>query len=126
MNNFEYLRSLSFDDFAKFLDSIDSDNAPWHEWIAKTYCDKCPTIRLRLPNEEWNGLCHEYAFCEFNGYCKFIEDKDFMKNPVVAVKKWLLCEHDEHPHEENKDEELTELKAMVKDLYEKFFLNDKK
>lgn len=84
MSNFNDIRFMGIDEFAKWLDRYGSiDDAPWLDWWDKNYCNKCVA-------ESING--HEYAWCELNCKCKYFQDMKDIPNSEQVIKMWLELE----------------------------------
>lgn len=101
MNNFEFIKSLSIDELAEWLDSYGSfDNSPWAKWFAEKYCDKCASIKCKYEDTEkllgftpyrfgtYNGDV-ECAYCELEGKCRFFADLADTPDNLTTIKMWL-------------------------------------
>ena len=99
MNNFEFIKSLSIDELAEWLDKYGSfDSSPWAEWFAKKYCDNCESIKCKYEDaEEQLGFSPysfhsgdvECAYCELEGKCRFFADLDEAPDNLTTIKMWL-------------------------------------
>lgn len=84
MTVFEFIKSKSIDELAKYLDEYGyHDNAPWMQWFNENYCSKCDGIL-------YNGL--EYAYCELNDDCIYLPDMIFAPYIEDIIKLWLESE----------------------------------
>ena len=87
MNNFEYIKSLSVDELAEWLDEHgEFDGAPWSIWFDKTYCSKCDPVMGKYPDSDREI---EFAWCELNDKCRFM---DFIPDAKEIIKLWLESE----------------------------------
>lgn len=86
MTVFEFLKSKSIYELAKYLDEYGShDNSPWMQWFNENYCSKCDGVLH-------NGL--EYAYCELNDECRYLPDMIFAPYIEDIIKLWLESEID--------------------------------
>lgn len=84
MNNFEYIKSLSIDELAEWLDQHDEfDGAPWYTWFDETYCSKCESVMCKYPDSDREI---PFAWCELNDECRFM---DYVPEGKEIVKLWL-------------------------------------
>ena len=91
MNNYEYLKSLTIDELADWLDKYGQfDGAPWTEWFDETYCRKCESIECTVP--AFNNRKIQCSYCELYDKCKHFPEFDHVPNLKEILKLWLLKE----------------------------------
>ena len=96
MTNFDKLKSMSIDEFAKWLEEHGMiDNTPWMNWWDNNYCDKCESIIIKADEAESSlGIKpfyneeYECAYCEMHDHCKFFPNQE---SPSISdiIKMWL-------------------------------------
>lgn len=87
MTNLEYIKSLSTDEFAAWLEQIESwDDNPWINWWNITYCKNCESEKGTLVD---SGVEIELAWCELHDKCRFFKDKDKIPDCKEIIKLWL-------------------------------------
>ena len=91
MNNFEYLKSLSLEDFAAWLDKNGQfDGSPWMSWFDNNYCKNCPAIECKIDDSRFNYkdaiLC---AYCELENKCKYFKDFEEVPDNKKIIELWL-------------------------------------
>lgn len=93
MNNFEYLKLLTVDEIADWLDKYGQfDGAPWSDWFDSTYCKKCEPITCSITEfSERKILCN---YCELEDKCKFFPDYEHAPGLKEILKLWLLTERE--------------------------------
>lgn len=101
MNNFEFIKSLSIDELAEWLDKHGNfDSSPWSDWFAKKYCDNCESIKCKYKYTEKAlgfspysyssyGGDIECAYCELENKCRFFPDLDETPDNLTTIKMWL-------------------------------------
>ena len=102
MTNFDFLRSMSIDELAEWLDEHGLfDNSPWSNWFNDKYCANCESIQCKDEKtlEEKIGIepfypGHEVdcAYCEIHKNCRFFKDQDTVPDVTDIIKMWLLEE----------------------------------
>ena len=91
MNNFEYLKSLTIDELADWLDKYGQfDGAPWSDWFDETYCRKCEPIRCIVP--EFGDRKVQCCYCELEEKCKHFPEFEYTPGLKEILKLWLLKE----------------------------------
>ena len=99
--NYDNLHSMTPEELAEFLTGIFShDIAPWEDWFATTYCDKCESIELT--REEYHAIfgCSFYApktncsYCEVKGTCRYFPDMSAVPDNKDTIRMWLEFEVD--------------------------------
>ena len=91
MNNFEYLKSLTIDELADWLDKYGQfDGAPWSDWFDETYCRKCEPIRCIVP--EFRDRKVQCCYCELEEKCKHFPEFEHAPGLKEILKLWLLKE----------------------------------
>jgi hypothetical protein len=96
MNNFEFLKSLSIDELAAWLDKYcNFDHSPWSDWFANKYCANCESIKCKYKDTEnvlgfspYTGEI-ECAYCELENKCRFFPDLDDTPDNLTTIKMWL-------------------------------------
>ena len=95
MTNFEWIKSLSPEQLAEWLENevTFTDEAPWNKWFNEQYCKKCPPEKGMIdfghgPEEE------EFAFCELgpDKKCRYF---DHILDCEEICKLWLDKDKDE-------------------------------
>ena len=108
MTNFEYIKSMSLEKLAKWLDEYGLfDGSPWQSWFNKRYCKNCESIECKYEvSKEKLGIelfseddTIECAFCELadeNGVkrCRFFPELDDIPDNKKIVEIWLNEEAD--------------------------------
>lgn len=99
MINFEYIKSLSIDELAEWLDKHGKfDTVPWSEWFSNKYCNNCESIKCKYTDaEETLGFSPysyynreiECAYCELEKKCRFFEELDDVPDNKEVIKLWL-------------------------------------
>ena len=97
MTNFEDIKSMSLEAFAKWLDKHGQfDNSPWMTWFDENYCNKCESIECHYAEcEEKLGIEPLYnsaikcAWCELENKCKYFPDIDWVPDNIDIIKMWL-------------------------------------
>ena len=104
MTNFEYLKSLSLDDLAEWLDTHGQfDGSPWLSWFDKTYCKNCESIKCNIEDKAdelgfkppWLGPTIECAYCELEKKCKFFPELSEEPDNKEILKMWLNIKKEE-------------------------------
>lgn len=91
MNNFEYLKSLTLDEFTEWLDKYGQfDGAPWSDWFNETYCKKCEPIDCQSLDPAFEGYKMKCAYCELEGNCKYFKDLLEAPDNKKILELWLL------------------------------------
>lgn len=94
MNNFEKLKQMSVNKFAKWLDEYGNfDSSPWMKWFDETYCANCESITthpVAYPN-----LDIPCAYCELEKKCKFFPDMKEPPDTLEIIKMWLMSDDNE-------------------------------
>ena len=93
MTNFEYIKSKTIDELAKWLDQLDAqENTPWSKWFDNNYCQKCePEIAYAsYLNKEL-----EFSYCELNDFkCRFFPELSEVPDYKQIVRMWLESEYE--------------------------------
>lgn len=90
MTNYEYLRSMSEDNFAEWLDEYGQfDGSPWILWFDEKYCKNCPDVMCRHEDGEREFPC---AWCEIHGKCKFFQEMNEIPDNKEIIGLWLESE----------------------------------
>lgn len=90
MTIFEYLRSMSEDEFAEWLDEHGAfDQSLWIMDFDKKYCKNCPDVMCKYEGSEREFPC---AWCEIHGKCKFFQEMNDVPNNKDIIKLWLAEE----------------------------------
>ena len=89
MNNFEYIKSMSIDEFAEWLNKNGNfEDSLWINWFDETYCQKCEDVIGTCSGREM-----EFAYCELNDdKCRFFEEFDEVPWGKDLIKLWLMEE----------------------------------
>ena len=91
MNNFEYLKSLTIDELADWLDKYcQFDGVPWSDWFDETYCRKCEPIECTVP--EFGDRKIPCCYCELEDKCKHFPEFEHAPGLKEILKLWLLKE----------------------------------
>ena len=101
MTNFDKLKSMSLDELAKFIDEHGMyDDTPWMNWWDKTYCDNCPSLKLKGEEvQEKLGIVpflnetYECAYCEVYDKCKYFPELEETPSMRDIIKMWLEAEN---------------------------------
>lgn len=89
MTNFEYIRSLSADELAKWLHKyINFDSSPAESWFNKNCCSKCESIMCKYKDSDREFPA---AYCELENKCKFYPDLGNL-SCLEVVELWLNAE----------------------------------
>lgn len=88
MTNFEYIKSLSKEELAAYLDKHFAYiyDAPWDIWWNGNYCSKCETVMAKLLNEDREIPC---GWCEVHKKCKYFQELDSTPDSKQVIKMWL-------------------------------------
>ena len=98
MTNFEYLKSMSFEELAEWFDKNGCfDDSPWLNSFVEKYCNRCASIELncedaqeKLDIELWLSCGTECDFCELEPKkCRFFPELDSIPDNKEIVKMWL-------------------------------------
>lgn len=97
MNNFNFLQSLSLEDFADWLDKYGQfDDSPWMKWFDENYCNKCESIECSYlesgvhPENLYNRrITFECSYCELENRCKFFPEYEDVLDNKDMIKLWL-------------------------------------
>ena len=99
MTNFDFLRSMSVDELAEWLDENGQfDNSPWANWFNDKYCSNCESITCKVEgaNIGVTPLYPEHeidcAYCEIHKNCRFFKDQNKVPDVTDIIKMWLLEE----------------------------------
>jgi len=91
MTNYEYIKSLSYEDLISFFSKFENDSTPWYNWWIKYYCNN---KRCSHEISEKGGYIHP---CDSPGViCQHfpdIKDKDWDSMNKGIIEKWLNSEH---------------------------------
>lgn len=91
MNNFEKLKQMSIDRFAKWLDEYGNfDSSPWMKWFDETYCANCESIITHPIN--YSNLGIPCSYCELEKKCKFFLDMKEPPDTLEIIKMWLMSD----------------------------------
>lgn len=89
MTNFEFIKTMSLPELAKWLDNInDYENTPWSKWWSTNYCDKCPLEQGTIVD---TGATIHLCYCELYEKCKFFPNIK-TPNSEEILKMWLESE----------------------------------
>ena len=89
MTRLELLKSMSIDDFIKWVTELaPRGDAPWDVWFDTKYCKNCTPLRKRSPvlNRET-----EFAFCELRECCRYFPKSNVLSEEGL-IKLWLESE----------------------------------
>lgn len=79
MTNYEYIKSLSKEELAKFLGLGVEYDSIWDMWFGEKYCNNCAYIDI-------GG--HPHTYCELHDdMCKFLNEK--IPDSVKTALMWL-------------------------------------
>lgn len=94
MTNFEYIKSKTIDELAKWLDNYGlQEHSPWSEWFDNNYCQKCDTIKQYV---DCLGRDLEFSYCEFNDdKCRFFPELNEIPENKQIIEMWLESECEE-------------------------------
>ena len=89
MTVFEYLTSVTIDEFAEWLDKHGMfDGSPWMDLFDNNYCLKCESEIVHIPNIDGERV-EEVGWCELHGKCKYFQDMDEVPDNKAIIKMWL-------------------------------------
>lgn len=101
MTNFEYIKTLSLEELAEWLDKNGSfDDSPWLNSFNEKYCSKCESIEVtyedsinKLGLEPLFYDCTtECTYCELENKCQFFSELDDVPDNKEMIKLWLIEE----------------------------------
>ena len=101
MNNFDKLKNMDIESFAKWLDEHGQfDGSPWMDFFNENYCKKCESIKVKSGiSEKKLGLSPlkyggtvECAWCELHGKCKHFKKLKEVPSNIDIIKMWLSLE----------------------------------
>ena len=96
MNNFEKLKSLDIDVFAKWLECNGRwDDSPWDRWFNQKYCQQCEPVMQTIDSFLGESRECEFAWCEINKTCRFCPDDEKGPTAKDVVRLWLEAEAEE-------------------------------
>lgn len=98
MTNFEYIKSLSLEELAEWLDTHGQfADSPWLDWFDETYCKKCESVELKTEDiaDElgfkplWLEKTITCAYCELEHKCRFFPELTQEPDNKEILKLWL-------------------------------------
>ena len=93
MNNFEYLKSLSLDELAAWLDKYGQfEESAWMTWFGENYCENCEPIKCQYFDSDHEFLC---SYCELEKHCKFFPELKEAPDNLEIIKLWLKLSYNE-------------------------------
>ena len=101
MNNFNYLKSLSFTELAEWLDKNGQfDGSTWLDWFDNKYCKNCePIVCNEVEHQDALGLkppwlsdTIECAYCELEKKCKFFKELNEVPDNKKIIELWFTEE----------------------------------
>lgn len=96
MTNFEKLKSLDIDIFAKWLECSGKwDDSPWNRWFDQKYCQQCEPVMETVDSFFGESRECEFAYCETNKKCRFFTDYEMGPSVKDVIKMWLEAEVEE-------------------------------
>ena len=102
MTNFEKIKSMSSEEFAKWLNKKNMvDNTPWMNWWETNYCDHCDPLTVKAEDAEallglkpFNNEPLLCAYCELHDDCKFFPNRE-VPSITEIIKMWLEVEYED-------------------------------
>lgn len=92
MTNFDFLRSMSVEKLAKWLDEHGQfDGSPWMDWFNENYCSNCESIKCKVDEKVafFPGHTIDCAYCELENKCKFFPELNEVPDNEGIIKMWL-------------------------------------
>ena len=103
MTNFDkYFKNATIESLSEFLDAHGMyDDTPWMDWWDRTYCDKCPSLKLKSEEAQdklgiipFLNETYECAYCEVYNKCKYFPKLEETPSMKDIIKMWLEEEND--------------------------------